>query len=99
VGKQNYVPNRGASRQHHHEPVDADPFPAGRRQTVFERPDVVFVHHVGFGVTFAPFLELLLETAALLQRIVQLTERVRHLEAADVQLEALDGVRVVGLLL
>ena len=40
-----------------------------------------------------------LEAPALLRRIVQLAEGVGHLEAADVQLEALDRVGVVGALL
>ena len=43
--------------------------------------------------------DLRLEAAALLGRIVELAEGVGHFEAADVQLEALDGVGIVGLLL
>ena len=52
-----------------------------------------------FEIAARPLLQLLLEAAALLRRIVQLAEGVGHLEAADVQLEALDRVRIVGLLL
>ena len=43
--------------------------------------------------------ELRLEPAALLGRIVELAEGVGHFEPADVQLEPLDGVRIVRLLL
>ena len=43
--------------------------------------------------------ELLLEAAALFNRIVELAEGVGDLEAADVQLEAFDRVRIVGPLL
>ena len=43
--------------------------------------------------------ELGFESAPLFHRIVELAEGVRHFEAADVQLESLDGVGIVGLLL
>ena len=71
------------------------PSPAGRRHAVFERADVVLVHRVRFGIARGPFGQLRLEAAALLGRIVQLAERVRHLESADVQLEPLDRVGIV----
>ena len=75
------------------------PSPRGRRQAVFERADVVLVHHVGFEVAGGPAGDLGLEPAPLLGRIVELAERVGDFEAADVELEALDGLGVVRLLL
>jgi hypothetical protein len=50
---------------------------------------------VRLGVALFLLFELLLESAALLQRVIQLAEGVGHLEPADVHLEALDGVGVV----
>ena len=41
-------------------------------------------------------LELPFEAASLLGRIVQLAERVGDFETTDVELEAFDGVRIVG---
>ena len=75
------------------------PFAAGRRQAVLERADVVLVHLVRLEVAARAVLQLRLEPPALLDRIVQLAEGVGHLEAADVELEALDRVRIVRLLL
>ena len=72
------------------------PSPAGRRQAVLERADVVLVHGVRLEVAGRAVRELRLEAAPLLGRIVELAEGVGHLEAADVQLEALDGVGIVG---
>ena len=75
------------------------PSPAGRRQAVLEGADVVLVHRVRLEVAGRLSCELRLEPPALLRRIVELAEGVGHLEAADVQLEALDGVGIVGALL
>ena len=44
-------------------------------------------------------LELHLEAAALVLRVVRLAERIGDFDAADVELEALDRVRVVGITL
>jgi len=62
-------------------------------------PDVVQVHLVGFFVAALMLSELILEAAVLLLGIVQLREGVAQLESADVELEALDPVGLVGLLL
>ena len=67
------------------------PSPRGRRQAVFERPDVVLVHGVRLEIAGGAVRELRLEASALLGRIVELAEGVGHLEPADVELEPLDG--------
>ena len=75
------------------------PSPGGRRQPVLERAHVILVHRVRFLVALRAFLQLLLEAIALLDRIVQLAERVGDLHLADVQLEPLDGVGIARPLL
>src|SRR5436853_69728 len=60
---------------------------------------MVVAHLVGFEIACRAPFELGLEAAALLHWIVQLAERVRNLHPVNVELEALDGVRVVGALL
>src|SRR3954452_8350834 len=99
MGKQNHFAYRRRVRQHHHQSVNADAFAGGWGETVFERADVVVVHGVRIGVAAALFFELLLESAPLFERIVQLAEGVRDFEAGDVQLEAFDRLWVVRLLL
>ncbi len=96
--KQYDISNRQAVGQQHDEAVDADTFPGGRRKPVFERPDVILVHLVRLEVASGAVRQLRLEPPPLLVRIVQLAEGVRHLETADVELEPLHGIRVVGLL-
>src|SRR5471032_740622 len=97
--KQDHVADREAVGEQHDEAIDADPFAAGRREAVFERADVVLVHRVRLEVAARAVLQLSFEAPALLDRVVELAEGVRDFEAADVQLEALDGVRVVRFLL
>src|SRR5262249_16377149 len=63
------------------------------------RVDVVFVHRMRFEVALRATRELRAEAPPLLIRIVELAERVRDLETADVQLETLYRVPVVRLLL
>ncbi len=86
----------GDAGQQHDEPVDADPHAPRRREPVLERADVVGVDSLGLGV--APFLErgLRLETPQLLDRVVQLAERVRELAAGNDQLEAFGERGVVA---
>ena len=83
----------------HGEAVDADAFAGGGRETVAEGADVVFVHLMGFIVAAFFFGHLLLEAGALVVGVVELGEGVADLEAADVELEALDPVGLVGLFL
>src|SRR3954470_18232816 len=42
--KQNHVADRRAVGEQHHEAIDADAFPTGGRQAVFERANVIVVH-------------------------------------------------------
>ena len=76
--------------QHHRQPVDPEPEPAGRRHPVGERLDVVRVALLAAGVG-----RLLREALRLLVGVVDLGERVPELHAADEELEALDDRRVV----
>src|SRR5437868_6638261 len=97
--KQDDVSNRETVRQQHDEAIDTDALTPSRRQSELERPDVVLVHLVRLGVSTCPLAKLVVEPPPLFHRIVELAERVRHLEAADVQLEPFNRVRIVGLLL
>ncbi len=85
--------------EEHGEAVDADAFASGGRQAVAEGADVVLVHLMGFRVAALFFGHLLLEAGELVDRVVELGEGVADLEAADVELEALDPVGFVGLFL
>src|SRR5690242_10049850 len=85
--------------QEHGQAVDADAFPARRRHAVTERADVILIDGVRRKVALLAQELLILEAVALFGGIVQLTEGVRNLHAADVKLEALDEIRVVGFLL
>src|SRR5262245_41156896 len=60
--KQNYIPDRRAVRQQHDEAIDPDALAGGRRQTVLERADVVFVHRVRFEVAPGAAAQLGFET-------------------------------------
>ena len=97
--EQDDITDRRAVGQHHHQPIDPDALSARRRQPVFQRADVVLVHRVRFLIALRALGELRLEAAALLHRIGQLAERIRQLEAADIQLEALHRIRIVLALL
>src|SRR5262245_19418990 len=97
--EQNHISNRWTVREQHHQAIDADALPAGRRQAVFEGADVVLVHLVRFEIAALAVLRLRFEAAALLQRVVQLAEGVGDLEAGDIEVEALHRVRIAGLLL
>src|SRR5690606_35794246 len=48
--KQDDIANRRAVGEEHHQPIDANPFPAGRRQSVLERPDVILIHLMRLGI-------------------------------------------------
>ena len=98
--KQDHVADRRAVGQQHHQPVDADAFARRsaaartRARGCSPRPS-----RAPRGRRARRSCELRLEPPALLVRIVQLAEGVGHLEAADVELEALDRVGIVRLLL
>src|SRR6185503_16678119 len=79
VREQDHVADRRAVGEEHHEPVDAEPGPRGRRQAVLERADVVGV--VVHRFLLSGFLEprLVAKALRLVLRIVQLGEAVRDL--------------------
>ncbi len=81
--KQDHIADGLGSGENHGEPVDADAFAAGWRQAVGESANVILVHLVGFFVAALALRDLLLKTAALLLRIVQLAKSVANLQSAD----------------
>ncbi|ABA50357.1 Hypothetical protein BURPS1710b_2724 [Burkholderia pseudomallei 1710b] len=93
VREQQYVANRRAVGQQHHEPVDADPAAACRRHSVFERADVVGVEEHRLFVARVLLLDLLPEARGLVFGVVQFREAVRDFAAGDEQLEALGDAR------
>src|SRR5688500_7795120 len=69
--KQDDVPDRRAVGEEHDETIDADALAAGGRQTVFQGADVILVHRVRLEIARLPILQLRLETAALLGRVIE----------------------------
>ena len=72
------------------------PSPCGGGEAVAEGADVVFVDGGGFIVAAGFVGDLRFEAAALVVGVVELGEGVADFEAADVELEALDPVWLVG---
>src|SRR5436309_11476763 len=97
--KQDHVANRRAVGQEHDQAIDPYPLAGRGRQAVLEGMDVIVVHFVRLEVAAPAVPPLRLEAAPLLDRIVQLAERVRDFEAADVELEPLDRVGIARFLL
>ena len=64
--EQDHLADRGHLGEQHHQPVDADPESAGRRQAVFERADVVLVDILGLLVARRLERRLGLEALALI---------------------------------
>jgi len=95
--EQDDVADGARAGEDHGEAVDADAFAGGGWEAEAERADVVLVHLVGFVVAAVALLQLVFEAAALVVGVVELGEGVADLEAADVELEALDPVGLVGL--
>ena len=65
--------------QDHDQPIDADPFAGGRRETVLERLDVIRIGPTALG-----------EAGRLLVSVVQLGIRISELHPANEILEPLD---------
>src|SRR5437867_3296769 len=78
----------------HREAVYADALAAGGRHAVAERPNVIFVHGVSRKVAFLAQHLLILEPVALLGGVVELAEGVGYFHSPDIELEALDEIRV-----
>ena len=72
-----------------------DAEPAARRQTVFQRGDVILVERLGLLVAGGARQHLRLEAGALIDRIVELGEGVGDLPAVDIGFEPLDEARIV----
>ena len=85
-GEQHHVANARRAGDQHHQAVDADPEPAGRRQPVLQRAHVALVDRAALG----------LEALALVDRVVELAVGVGQLAGADERLEALGQERVVA---
>ena len=87
--KQDHVPNRLRVHQEHDQPIHSDSFSRGRRHTIFQGPQEIFVEKMGFFVTLGPGLNLLFKAAALVHGIRQLGERVGSLSAANIELKSI----------
>ena len=85
-----------SARRQHHQPIDADPQAPARGKPVLQRTHVVLVDAVGLHVTGGREPGLGLEAGALVDRVVELAERVGDLAALDEQLEAIDEPRVAA---
>ena len=96
-GEEDNVADGARAGKDHGEAVDAYAFACGGREAIAEGADVVLVHGLGFVVAASLLGDLLLETGALVDGIVQLREGVADFEAANVELETLDPVGLVGL--
>ena len=71
-GEEDHVADRLDARDQHHQPVDADAEPAGRRQAVLERLDVVVVDGLGLLVAAGLQPRLVREALRLVDGIVEL---------------------------
>ncbi len=69
--------------EQHHETIHADAKTTGRRQTVFEGQDVFLVDRVRLVVTLRPGGRLLLEPTPLIERIIELGERIAESAPAN----------------
>ncbi len=92
--EQDHVADRLDPRQHHHEAVDADAQPAGRRHAVLEGAQVVLVDRAALGVAGVACTLLLLEALPLLDGVVELAVAVGELAGVGEQLEALGQERI-----
>ena len=81
--EQQNIPYRLVIRQQHYQAVDAVADASGGGHTDFEGVDEVFVYRVCFLVAEAAKLLLSFETAALIDRVVQLGIGVCHLAGGD----------------
>src|SRR5690606_30850619 len=96
-GEQDDVANGRLVGQQHDETIHADPHSAGRRHAVLQRPDVVLVVRLRFLVPLLPQPNLCFEALPLVERVVELAERVGDFAAGDHELAALDQARVPSL--
>src|SRR5678815_557357 len=90
--KEDDVADRRAVREQHHQAVDSHTFACRWRHAVLQSANVVFVHFMRFLIAAGSATELIFEPPTLLSRVIQLAERIRDLEATDVQLKSFDGL-------
>ena len=95
VREQNHIAYARGIRQQHHQPVDADAFPGGGRQAVFQRAHEIVVLEHRFLIAGLFCRDLRIETRGLVFSIVQFREAVGDLASDDEQLEALGDLRVL----
>ena len=92
--EEDHLADRRHACDEHHEPVDADPEPTARREPVLERAYVVVVDSLRFFVAGRLQPRLRLEALALVDRVVELAERVGQLTAERDDLEPFDDLSV-----
>src|SRR5215203_4808322 len=86
--EQDHVADVRGAREVHEETIDADAHAAHRRHAVFHRAEIILVYPTGLEIARREQPGLGLEPLALVDRVVELTEGIRHLLAARKQLEA-----------
>ena len=94
--EEDYFPDGGYAREQHDEAVNAEAHTAGRRQAVLERPHVVGVDPLRLLVTQLFERGLRLESSQLVDRVVELTERIGELATVDDEFETFGQRRVVA---
>jgi len=94
--KEDHFPNGRHPGQQHDEPIDPHAHPAGRRHPVFQRPHVVVVDVVRFGIPRRFERRLGFESTELVDRIVQFAESVREFPPIDDDLEPFDEIGIVA---
>ena len=95
-GKQEHVADGRRVGEQHHQPVDADAESAGRWHAHLDRLEKVLVDRRNLGVPGGAQPRLFFESRALVDRIIELAERVGKLAPRDDQLESLDETRIVA---
>lgn len=98
-GEEEHVSDGCGIGEEHTHSVDTESYTACGRHTDLECVHEVFVCSVRFLIALREELFLSFEALSLVDGVVKLGVRVRHLPAVHEELEALDVVRVIGLFL
>ena len=99
LGEQKHILDALRAGHHHHQAVDADAHAGGGGHAVLEGADKVEVDEHGLVVAFLAEAQLLLETAQLVDGVVELGVGVGQLLAADEELETLGELGIVAVAL
>ncbi len=99
VREQQHIADGLGIGQEHDQTIDAHAHAACGRHAVFERADVVAVVFHSLVVAAGLRLHLGCEPLFLIDRVIELVERVRVLMAADEEFEAIGELGIVGKLL